>query len=139
MNARRKTVIFAVILILSSFVYLVFLGMKEGSMYYLEVREFFNRLNELGGQKVRINGAIVPGSVNYDTGSMKLSFLLKDNEMENSPRVKVVYKGSPPDLLEQEGVTLVAEGSYNSRTGVFEAKQLLVKCPSKYEKKEEEE
>ncbi len=139
MKARRKTVIFAVILILSSFVYLVFLGMKEGSMYYLEVSEFFSRLDELGRQKVRINGAIVPGSVNYDTGSMKLTFYLKDKDMEDSRQLKVVYRGSPPDLLEQEGVTLVAEGSYNRKTGVFEAGQLLVKCPSKYEKKEGEE
>ncbi len=139
MKGRKKTVIIAVLLIVSSFVYLVFLGMKEGSMYYLEVSEFFNRLDTLGREKVRINGEIIPGSVNYDSGTMKLSFSLKDKDMEDSPHLKVVYKGSPPDLLEQEGVTLVAEGSYNRKTGIFEAKQLLVKCPSKYEKKEGEE
>ncbi|GBD95841.1 MAG TPA: cytochrome c maturation protein CcmE [Nitrospirae bacterium] len=136
MRARQKTVLFAVILIAASFIYLMFLGMEEGSMYYLEVSEFFGRLDELGQTKVRINGEIVPGSLNYDTNKMKLEFSLKD--INGSQELKVVYNGTPPDLLEEEGVTLVAEGSYNKKRGIFEAKKLLVKCPSKYEKKEED-
>ncbi|HDH04248.1 MAG TPA: cytochrome c maturation protein CcmE [Nitrospirae bacterium] len=136
MKARRKTVLFAVILIAVSFVYLMFLGMEEGSMYYLEVSEFFSKLDELGQTKVRINGEIVPGTLNYDSNTMKLEFSLKD--IKDSHELKVIYRGNPPNLLEEEGVTLVAEGSYNKETGIFEAKKLLVKCPSKYEKKEED-
>ena len=136
MKARQKTVLFAVVLIAASFIYLMFLGMEEGSMYYLEVSEFFGKLDEIGQTKVRVNGEIIPGSLNYNTNSMELGFSLRD--IDGSGELKVVYKGTPPDLLDEEGVTLVAEGSYNKKTGIFEAKKLLVKCPSKYEKKEED-
>jgi cytochrome c-type biogenesis protein CcmE len=136
MNERTKIIIIASILITASFIYLVFLGMKEGSMYYLEVSELFDRLDDLGQRKVRVNGEIFPNSVNFDLNTLKLNFSMKD--IKGSQRLNVVYKGTPPDLLEQEGVTLVAEGSYNRERGIFEAKKLLVKCPSKYEKKEGE-
>lgn len=135
MRGRSRTVIFAILLIIASFIYLVFLGMKEGSMYYLEVSELFSRLDDLGETKVRVNGEIVPGSVSYTPATMKLIFSLKD--IKGSQQLNVVYKGTPPDLLEEEGVTLVAEGSYNRKKGVFEAKKLLVKCPSKYEKEKD--
>lgn len=136
MNERTKIIIIASILITASFIYLVFLGMKEGSMYYLEVSELFDRLDDLGQSKVRVNGEIIPNSVNFDLNTLKLNFSMKD--IKGSQRLNVVYKGTPPDLLEQEGVTLVAEGSYNRELEIFEAKKLLVKCPSKYEKKEGE-
>ncbi len=138
MKGRQITIVFSVLLILSAFTYLVFLGMREGSMYYLEVSELFEKLDEMGHGKVRVNGEIVPGSVNFEIKALTLNFTLKDTDIEDSPRLNVIYKGPPPDMLEQEGVTLVAEGSYNMEKGIFEAKKLLVKCPSKYEKKEGE-
>ena len=138
MKGRRITIVFSALLIIAAFTYLIFLGMKEGSMYYLEVSEFFEKLDEMGNGKVRVNGEILPGSVNYDITALKLNFTLKDIEVEDSPRLNVIYKGSPPDMLEKEGVTLVAEGFYNLEKRIFEAKKLLVKCPSKYEKKEGE-
>ncbi len=137
MKSRSRIVVLAIFLIIASFIYLVFLGMKEGSMYYLEVSELFRRLDNLGQEKVRVNGEIVPNSVNFDLDTLRLDFFMKD--IKGSQRLNVVYKGTPPDLLEQEGVTLVAEGSYNREKRIFEAKKLLVKCPSKYEKKEDTE
>ncbi|GBE04997.1 MAG TPA: cytochrome c maturation protein CcmE [Nitrospirae bacterium] len=138
MKNRQKTVIVALLLIAVSFSYLIFLGMKEGSMYYLEVSEFFDRLDELGQMKIRVNGEIIPGTVTYNPAKLKLNFSLKDQDINDSRQLNVVYKGAPPDLLEQEGATLVAEGSYNRQENLFEATKLLVKCPSKYEKKEDE-
>ncbi len=138
MKGRQITIVFSVLLIITAFIYLVLLGMREGSMYYLEVSELFEKLDEMGHGKVRVNGEIVPGSVNYEIKALTLNFILKDKDNEDSPRLDVIYKGPPPDMLEQEGVTLVAEGSYNMEKGIFEAKKLLVKCPSKYEKKEGE-
>ncbi|GBE03096.1 MAG TPA: cytochrome c maturation protein CcmE [Nitrospirae bacterium] len=138
MKGRQITIVFSVLLIMAAFSYLVFLGMKEGSMYYLEVSELFEKLDEMGNGKVRVNGEIVPGSVNYDLAALTLNFTLKDKDIEDSPRLNVIYKGPPPDMLEQEGVTLVAEGFYNMEKRIFKANKLLVKCPSKYEKKEDE-
>ena len=43
----------------------------------------------------------------------------------------VVFVGPIPDTMEN-GETVVVEGKY-TREGVFNASNILVKCPSKYE------
>ncbi len=128
MKNKIKVIIIS-ITFLSSFVYLLFLGIKEGTMFYLEVSEFVQQVDKIGDRKVRIS------TLNFDPETHKLVFTLKDTK---GPEIlRVVYKGAPPDLMEEEGITLVAEGSYDKRQNVFVSKKLLVKCPSKYEKKED--
>ncbi|GMR03179.1 MAG: cytochrome c maturation protein CcmE [Thermodesulfovibrionia bacterium] len=136
MKNKTKVIVISIVF-LSSFVYLFFLGMKEGTMFYLEVSEFVQQVDKIGDRKVRINGAVIKGTLNFDPETHKLVFTLKDTK---GPEIlHVVYKGAPPDLMEEEGITLVAEGSYDKRQNVFVSKKLLVKCPSKYEKKEGKE
>ncbi len=134
MNRKTKVIVISTLLV-ASFVYLVFLGMKEGTMFYLEVSEFVEQAEQIGDRKVRINGAIVKDSLNFDPKGLKLVFKLKDTK--GPELINVVYRGAPPDLIEEDGVTLVAEGSYNKKQNIFVSKKLLVKCPSKYEKKGE--
>jgi cytochrome c-type biogenesis protein CcmE len=135
MKGRSKVIIVSSIMI-AAFAYLVFIGMKEGGMYYLEVSEFMDKMAEIGQQKVRINGEVVSGSVHLDSATQELAFTMKDTKEPHF--LNVVYRGAPPDLIEDAGVTLVAEGSYSKERDIFIAKQLLVKCPSKYEKKEDQ-
>jgi cytochrome c-type biogenesis protein CcmE len=133
MKGKAKVIVISLIVV-ASFLYLVLIGMREGTMYYFEIAEFVGKVDELGKKKVRVNGEIVAKSLDFDSKSLVLAFTLKDTK---GPEVlNVQYKGTPPDLIEQEGVTLVAEGSYNGKEKVFVAKQLLIKCPSKYEKKQ---
>jgi len=47
------------------------------------------------------------------------------------PRITVHYNGVKPDLLKHEAQAIVS-GSLDAN-GVFQAKELLLKCPSKYE------
>jgi cytochrome c-type biogenesis protein CcmE len=134
MKSKTKVIIISLVLV-ASFAYLVVLGMKEGTMFYLEVSEFVRQADQLGNKKVRVNGAIVKDSLSFDAESLKLVFTMKDTK--GSQRLNVLYRGAPPDLIEEDGVTLVAEGSYDKTQNVFVSKKLLVKCPSKYEKKGE--
>lgn len=134
MNRKTKVIVISILLV-SSFVYLVFLGMKEGTMFYLEVSEFVAQAEQIGDRKVRINGAIVKDSLNFDPETLRLVFKLKDTK--GPELINVVYRGAPPDLIGEDGVTLVAEGSYDKKQNIFVSKRLLVKCPSKYEKKGE--
>jgi cytochrome c-type biogenesis protein CcmE len=130
---KHSKVIFAVLLIVAAFSYLITVGLKEGSMYYLEVSEFTEKIDSVAGEKIRVNGAVIPDSINYDTSKGELSFTLKDTE--GPQKLNVIYRGAPPDLVDREGVTIVAEGIYNSSMKLFYSTNLLVKCPSKYEKK----
>jgi cytochrome c-type biogenesis protein CcmE len=132
MKNKTKVMVISAVLI-ASFAYLVFLGMKEGTMFYLEVSEFVQQADQIGNRKVRVNGAIVKNSLNFDPEALKLVFTMRDTK--GPQRLNVLYRGAPPDLIEEEGVTLVAEGSYDKNQKVFVSKKLLVKCPSKYEKK----
>jgi cytochrome c-type biogenesis protein CcmE len=130
---KHSKAIFAGLLIVAAFSYLITIGLKEGSMYYLEVSEFTERMDSVVGEKVRVNGAVVADSIHYDTAKREFTFTLKD--AEGPQKLDVIYHGAPPDLVDQEGVTIVAEGKYNPEKKLFISSNLLVKCPSKYEKK----
>lgn len=57
------------------------------------------------------------------------SFYIKD---ENGEQMKVIYKGSIPNNFESS-TSVVVTGKYHSDKNYFHAKEILTKCPSKYE------
>ena len=80
------------------------------------------------GSNVQVNGVLAnPAAVRYDAGRSDLVFALKDDKNEV---MDVVYKGVKPANFEQ-ATSVVAIGTF--KDGRFEADQLLVKCPSKYQ------
>lgn len=131
MKGRKKTVA-VVVLMLAAFAYLIFMGLQEGTMYYLEVSEFLVKLPTIGSEKVRVNGLVKKDTFVFNSKERVLTFVLKD--IKGPATLKVIYRGTPPDLVQEDKVTVVAEGSYDSQKKVFVSSKLLVKCPSKYEK-----
>lgn len=80
------------------------------------------------GASSQVNGTLAdPASVRYDVTRSELAFSLKDDHGEVLP---VVYHGVKPANFEQ-ATSVVAIGTFSG--GRFEADQLLVKCPSKYQ------
>ncbi len=79
------------------------------------------------GRKVQVAGGLVENSTKYFDESQELRFAIVD---EDGNTLTVHYDGIKPGNFE-EAVQIVAVGSYQE--GVFEAEQLLVKCPSKYQ------
>jgi len=76
---------------------------------------------------VQINGVLADKQYVLKQDQQYLSFRLKDSHDEVMP---VVYRGVIPGNFDQ-ATSVVAIGRY--RTDHFEAEQLLVKCPSKYQ------
>ena len=70
------------------------------------------------GQKVKVGGGVVPGSVRWDNVSRSLKFILA-GEGDQMP---VVYEGVAPDDF-KPGSPLLVEGTYSS-SGVFLATSL---------------
>ncbi|MCF8262123.1 MAG: cytochrome c maturation protein CcmE [Melioribacteraceae bacterium] len=66
-------------------------------------------------------------SYNVDNQKKLFSFYMKDY---NDTEIKVVYKGAIPNNFES-ATSVVVTGKYQN--GVFVAKDILTKCPSKYE------
>ena len=76
---------------------------------------------------VQVKGQRILGTEIYDHESKTFRFQMTD---ESGLVFKVVYHGVKPSNFEQ-AKEVVAVGRYQN--GVFEAEQLLIKCPSKYE------
>jgi cytochrome c-type biogenesis protein CcmE len=79
----------------------------------------------------RVAGEIVPDSVEWSTRDMHLTFEIEDD----TGKLPISYHGPQPDML-VDAVEAVAIGKYDPAARVFEAEELLMKCPSKYEEKE---
>jgi cytochrome c-type biogenesis protein CcmE len=79
----------------------------------------------------RVSGAIVPDSVEWSTRDLHLTFAIEDE----TGTLPISYHGPQPDML-VDAVEAVAIGKYDPAAQAFEAEELLMKCPSKYEEKE---
>ncbi len=78
------------------------------------------------GQRLRIGGMVMPGSVKRDPDTLKVAFQLYDN----SAVINVSYEGILPDLF-REGQGVVAQGVLQDGTHVI-AKEVLAKHDEKY-------
>lgn len=76
---------------------------------------------------VQVHGTIDQASAKYDPNEGILRFNLTDGKGKTMP---VTYRGVRPGNFEQ-ATSLVAIGTY--RGEAFQADQILVKCPSKYQ------
>ena len=79
----------------------------------------------------RVAGEIVPDSVQWSTQELHLTFQIRDT----TGTLPISYFGPQPDML-VDAVEAVAIGKYDPSGQVFEAEELLMKCPSKYEEKQ---
>jgi cytochrome c-type biogenesis protein CcmE len=78
------------------------------------------------GQRLRIGGMVVPGSVQRDAETLKVSFDLVDT----GPLVRVIYEGILPDLF-REGQGIVAQGVLVDATTIA-ATEVLAKHDEEY-------
>lgn len=122
MSKRKKRVIItsAVILVLLGFLVFVTFGGSQASTKVSELKS----QPDLVGQPVRLTGKVAKGT--YQSQSDTHIFEVTDGKES----VKVEYKGILPNSF-QDGAEVIADGVYRA-DGVFRAKSLLVKCPSKY-------
>lgn len=68
----------------------------------------------------------VPGSIDYDAKSLTLRFVGKDATGE----MPVVFRKGKPNNFEH-ATSVIVTGQFQD--GAFEAREMLVKCPSKYQ------
>lgn len=78
------------------------------------------------GQRLRIGGMVVPGTVSRDSQSLEVSFDLVDT----GPKVTVLYAGILPDLF-REGQGIVATGVLIDDTTI-KAQEVLAKHDEEY-------
>jgi len=126
MNPRRKKrllIISSLVLGLSLAVGLVLFALQQNIDLFYTPTEIINGKKETGikpevGQRLRVGGMVVNGTVNRDPDSLKVSFDLIDN---GGGIVTVFFDGILPDLF-REGQGIVAQGELLNTTeiGAFE-------------------
>ena len=128
MKLKKRRAGFALggVLILSAFVYLVYGGIGNNLVFFLEPRELKAKGEQAYEKPIRLAGQVVPGSVKWDAHALDLRFQLTDG----TEKVLVHSTKSPPQMF-REGMGVVVEGKLN-RSGVFESSNLMVKHSNEY-------
>lgn len=148
----RKKFVFGGILILAAVVYLIFSSTQANAEYFMTINELKAKGQSVVGKNLRVSGAVVGDTIQYDPQTLTLTFEVAhvtgdNNEVAaqgglaavlhaavidpNRSRVKVVYTGPKPDLLKDEAQAIMT-GQLGA-DGVFHADELLLKCPTKYQ------
>jgi len=81
------------------------------------------------GQRVQVAGLAVSGTERYDTETNNLVFTLRE---DGGAEMRVEYDGPRPGNFD-DVTKVVAIGQYIADKEAFDADELLVKCPTKYE------
>lgn len=135
MNPRRKSrlsIIIFVLLGISVTATLVLYALRQNiDLFYTPSEVLYGKNNDPDtkpqvGQRIRVGGMVVEGSVERDTKSLKVKFDLNDI----SAPITVEYEGILPDLF-REGQGIVAQGVLKAPT-VLDASEVLAKHDENY-------
>ena len=126
MLLKRKRLLIGGLLVCLALAYLVYFGLQGSTVYYLTVSEIKRQGDSIYDQNVRVAGKVAPGSVAWEAKRSVLRFTITDGQQS----LPVVYEGIVPDAF-RVGGDVVVEGKLGL-DGIFQAKRLLVRCPSKY-------
>jgi len=142
------------LLIAAAIVYLITTSVQANAQYYLTVEETLSKfeVGELEDRNLRVSGAVIGESIDYDVDELRLEFTIAhvpgDKATLNDEgglakalhlavsdpsrdTLQVVYTGPKPDLLQNEAQAIMT--GQMGEDGVFYADELLLKCPTKYE------
>jgi cytochrome c-type biogenesis protein CcmE len=151
-NSNRTKFIIGGSLIIIAIVILIARASSAGAQFFTTVKDVNEKKIDTANQDVRISGAVIGDSIQYDAETTTLSFTVADIPGDNKTieamgglaevlhqavidpnrsRLKVIYKDVKPDLLKNEAQAIMV--GHLGEDGIFYASELLLKCPTKYE------
>jgi cytochrome c-type biogenesis protein CcmE len=150
-NPRAKFLVGG-LLIVAAIIYLIASSTKASAQYFFTIDELVAKGDKAVGQDVRVSGAVVGDSIQYDPQTLTLRFTVANVPADNDEierlgglavvlhdavvdpgrtRMEVVYNGPKPDLLRDEAQAIMT--GRMGEDGIFYVEELLLKCPTKYE------
>jgi cytochrome c-type biogenesis protein CcmE len=151
-KSERLKFIIGGLLILGAVGYLIFSSTLSGTSYFKMVNEVVNDPNLLG-QSIRLTGAVLGDTIEYDATTGTLSFVIVDiprdydnlaetlREAVNDPsRTQILVQmedTTMPDLLQHEAQAILT-GEIGA-DGIFYGTELNLKCPSRFEEQAPEQ
>ena len=149
---QRNKFLLGCLLILAAVIYLIFSYTQASAEFFMTVDEVNAQGQSVVGKNLRLSGAVVGDSIQYDANTLTLSFDVAHVPGDNADieaqgglaevlhaavmdptraHVKVVYIGPKPDLLRDEAQAIMT--GHMAADGIFYADELLLKCPTRYE------
>jgi cytochrome c-type biogenesis protein CcmE len=149
---NRMKFIIGGLLIVAAVIYLIVSSSQAYGQYFLTIEELQSKGESMVGREVRVSGAVLGDTIQYDTQNIVLNFSVAnvpaDNNVieeqgglaavlhaavsdPNRARMQVVYHNVKPDLLRNEAQAIMT--GKLGKDGIFYADELLLKCPTKYE------
>ncbi len=140
------------LLILGAVVFLIWNAAASTSEYFMTVDELQAKGASMANKNLRVSGAVVGNTIQYDAQSLTLTFEVAQVPGDNAEvekegglaavlhaavidparaHMKVIYVGPKPDLLRNEAQAIMT--GHVDAQGVFHADELLLKCPTKYQ------
>ncbi len=150
-GARLKFIIGG-LLIIAAVIYLIVSSTQASAQYFLTIDELFAKASDIKDRELRISGAVLGDSIQYDPQTLLLTFTIANIPGDNKEieaqgglaevlhqavidpsrqKLNVQYNGPKPDLLRNEAQAIIT--GKMGEDGVFQAEELLLKCPTKYE------
>jgi cytochrome c-type biogenesis protein CcmE len=138
--------------ILAAVVYLIISSTQASAEYFMTIDELKAEGDKVVGKSLRISGAVIGDSIQYDPQTLTLTFEVAHVPGDNAEiealgglaavlkaavadparsHMTVVYNGPIPDLLRGEAQAIMT--GHLGEDGIFYADELLLKCPTKYE------
>ena len=122
------------VVIVAAIVYLMVSSLQANVQYFLTVDEVVGDTIQYDMDTLALSFTIVhvPGDLDLIEEEGGLAASLHNAVIDPArSRLQVVYYGAQPDLLQNEAQAILT-GELLAN-GVFEADELLLKCPTKYE------
>jgi cytochrome c-type biogenesis protein CcmE len=152
-NNRVKFIIGGLI-ILAAIIFLIVSSTQYSAEYFMTVDELRSKGASLVGKNLRLSGAVVGSTIQYDPQTMNLTFEIAQVPGDNAAiemggglaevlhaavidparaRLTIVYNGPKPDLLRDEAQAIVTGHLAEDGNFYVDDNGLLLKCPTKYQ------
>jgi len=152
MKTRNRELLIGGIVIAAALVFLIINATRSNTQYFKTVEEVLALQEAASKHTYRVSGAVIGESIRVDPDAETVNFTIahvpasmddveqmgglaavlhQAVEDPDSLTLDISYKGTMPDLLQDEAQAIVT-GTIGE-DGIFVAEELLLKCPSKYE------
>jgi cytochrome c-type biogenesis protein CcmE len=121
-NGLRVAVV--LVLVVGAIGFLLWKGLGDSTTFFYNVDEAVERQDELGTDRFRMQGTVLPGTVEEEGGDVTFTVSYDGVEAD------VVHRGDPPELF-QENLPVVVEGHWED--GAFASDRILVKHSEEYQ------
>ena len=122
--ATKLRVAAVVAIVLGAVAFLVFKGLGDATVYFKTADEALTEKKALGDRRFRLEGAVVPGTVQAAPGGVNF-----DVRGTAGGTVEVVHQGDPPELF-QPDIPVVLEGRWDGSH--YASDRIMVKHTSEY-------